>query len=136
MVGRLLTWTLSLAILSLLFLSTAGIYAMTSFAVTLRRREIGIRVALGAFPHRILAGIFSRAAVQLALGVVFGTIMAVPIAAYWERIDFDGVFWGAADVPWILSSVVALVISVGLAGSLGPAKRGLSVEAMDVLRED
>jgi hypothetical protein len=39
----------------------AGIYSMMSFTVTQRRREIGIRAALGANPQRILAGIFSRA---------------------------------------------------------------------------
>jgi len=53
---------------SVLLLSAAGIFAMMSFAVTLRQREIGIRGALGAHPRRLLASIFSLATFQLAIG--------------------------------------------------------------------
>ena len=136
MLGRMFAWTTSLAIISLLFLSTAGIYAMTSFAVTQCRREIGIRVALGAYPHRILGSIFSRAALQLAFGVAFGTVAAVPLVTYWERIDFDGIVLSAPDVPWALFVVAVLIMTVGLAGTVGPAFRGLSVQPADVLKED
>ena len=136
MFGRLMAWTISLAILSLLFLSTAGIYALTSFAVSLRRREIGIRVALGAHQHRILGSIFSRAAMQLSLGVALGIAAAVPVAVYWESIPFDGVFLGSPDVPGVLVAVAVIVLAVGLFGSLGPAMRGLSIQAADVLKEE
>ena len=136
MLGRMFAWTISLAILSLLFLSTAGIYALTSFAVTQRRREIGIRVALGAHPHRILGSIFSRAALQLALGITLGMLTAIPLVDYWESIDFDGFVFGLPDISRILIAVVAIVSAVGLAGSLGPAKRGLSIQAAEVLKEE
>jgi predicted lysophospholipase L1 biosynthesis ABC-type transport system permease subunit len=135
-IGRIFSWTLALAVLSVLLLSTAGIYALTSFSVTQRRREIGIRVALGAHPRRILGSIFSKAAIQLALGATLGAILAVPIISYWEKIDFDGIVLGVPKGPGLLAAVAGLVIVVGLAGSLGPARRGLKVEAMDVLREE
>jgi predicted permease len=136
--GRFLAWTLTLVILSLLFLSTAGIYALTSFAVTQRRREIAIRVALGAQSHRILRNIFSRAAMQLAFGAALGTMAAVPLVRYFGSINLPVVkgLLGALDVPGALMAVVAFVMAVGLAGSLGPASRGLSVQAVQVLKEE
>ena len=60
----------------MLLLSAAGIYAMMSFTVARRRREIGIRAALGADARRILTGIFRRAAAQLAVGVAVGLTIA------------------------------------------------------------
>jgi predicted permease len=136
MMGRIIAWTISLAVLSVLLLSTAGIYALTSFAVTQRRREIGIRVALGAHPRRILGSIFSKAASQLAVGVAVGTIVAIPIVSYWEKINFDGIVLSVPKGPGLLIAVAVLVMAVGIVGSLGPAKRGLSVQAADVLREE
>jgi hypothetical protein len=63
---------LGLVTLCVLLLSSAGIYALMSFTVTRRRREIGIRTALGANPRRILSDIFSRAFAQLAIGAIVG----------------------------------------------------------------
>ena len=50
---------------SVILLSSAGIYSLMSFTVAQRRREIGIRAALGANRNRILVGIFSRVLAQL-----------------------------------------------------------------------
>ena len=104
--------------------------------MTQRRREIGIRVALGAHPRRILGSIFSKAATQVAVGAALGVTLSIPIISYWEKIDFDGIVLGVPKGPGLLVGVALLVMVVGIAGSLGPARRGLSVEAMDVLREE
>ena len=66
---RLMAIALSLVIVAVLLLSAAGIYALMSFTVSQRRKEIGIRVALGANARTLLASIFARAGGQLALGV-------------------------------------------------------------------
>src|SRR5262249_17385712 len=65
--------------LSVLLLSSAGIYALMSFTVSQRRKEIGIRIALGADRKRIIASIFSRALGQLALGAALGVVAAAAL---------------------------------------------------------
>jgi hypothetical protein len=60
-------------------LSAAGIYAMMSFTVSQRRREIGIRAAIGADAGQLLRSIFTRAALQLAAGIAVGTVLALMI---------------------------------------------------------
>jgi hypothetical protein len=60
-----------------LLLSATGIHSLMSFTVARRTREIGIRAALGASAGRIVAGIFSRASIQITLGII--------TAARWPR---------------------------------------------------
>jgi hypothetical protein len=127
--SRLYARVLALGALSVLLLSTAGIYALMSFAVTQRRREIGIRVALGAHPRRILGSIFSRALGQLAIGVV-GGVLVVPL--------LDGLAGGellGGDGAVLLPAVAAVMMAVGLVGTVGPARRGLRIQPTEALRE-
>jgi predicted permease len=117
-------------IISVLLLSAAGIYAMMSFTVARRRREIGIRSALGADPRRILTGVFARASAQLGAGIAAG----LTIAAAFEWIGPGGTLSGRGAV--LLPAVSALMLVVGLAAALGPARRGLSVQPTEALREE
>ncbi|HEU0078459.1 MAG TPA: FtsX-like permease family protein, partial [Longimicrobiaceae bacterium] len=114
--------------LSVLLLSAAGIHALMSFVVARRRREIGIRTALGAHPRRILASIFSRALRQLALGVAVGCLLGGALLLG------DGSSPGRAAA--VLAVVAALMLGVGLLAALGPARRGLRIQPMEALRED
>ncbi|GLC23843.1 ABC transporter permease [Roseisolibacter agri] len=115
---------------SVLLLSATGIYAMMSFTVTRRRREIGIRAALGANPRRILAGVFARASTQLGVGVAAGLGLAVVVA----RAIGTGVMEGAGVL--LLPGVAVLMIAVGLLATLGPARRGLAVQPTEALRDE
>jgi predicted permease len=121
---------LGLITLSVLLLSAAGIYALMSFTVTQRRKEIGIRTALGADPRRILGGIFSRALGQLAVGALVG----LAAAALLDRSTAGEITGGHGAI--VLPAVVALMLTVGLLAALGPARRGLRVQPMDALREE
>src|SRR6185436_11650897 len=76
---RLVALTLSVILLTVFVFSAAGVYSLMSFTVAQRRREIGIRAALGASPRRLLFGIFSRVARQIGLGLVAGVVVAVAI---------------------------------------------------------
>jgi hypothetical protein len=129
-VMRLIGVTLSAVILSVVVLSAAGIYALMSFTVARRRREIGIRTALGADPGRILASIFSRAFRQLVIGAAAGMIGAVGLEQLLEGEMFQG--QGAVILP-----IVAVFMTVvGLLAALGPARRGLSIQPTEALREE
>jgi hypothetical protein len=114
---------------SIVVLSAAGIYAMMSFTVARRRREIGIRAALGADPRRLLLGIFSRALRQLGLGAAIGVACALGL----EQLTV-----GAVEKDWvdtlILPGVALFMVIVGLLAAIGPARRGLRVQPTEALR--
>ena len=127
---RMIGVTVTLVMLSVIVLSAAGIYALMSFTVARRRREIGIRAALGADRNRLLAGIFSRAIGQLAIGAMVGMLGAVGLEQILEGEMFQG--RGAVLLP-----VVALVMTtVGLLAAVGPARQGLSIQPTEALREE
>jgi predicted permease len=120
----------SLVTLSVLLLSAAGISAMMSFAVTRRYREIGIRLALGASRRQVLQGIFSRSALQLALGLAVGVALAVLL----ERLSGGELMRGQHRV--LVPLVAALVIAAGLLATAGPARQALRVRPMEALRQE
>jgi predicted permease len=115
---------------SVLLLSSAGIYAMMSFTVARRRREIGIRAALGADARRVLLGIFGRASAQIGAGIAVGLLVAV-------LLEFAGAGTMFGGNPLILvPGVIALMFAVGIAATLGPARRGLAVQPTEALRDE
>ena len=127
---RLMAIALSLVIVAVLLLSAAGIYALMSFTVSQRRKEIGIRVALGANARTLLASIFARAGAQLALGVAFG--LAIAVSA--DHLSGDTLF-GKEGVVLLPAMSVVMVI-VGLLAAVGPARRGLRVQPTQALRDE
>lgn len=125
--GRFVAWGLALVTSSVLVLSAAGIYAMMSFTVARRTREIGIRSALGAQPGRVLRSIFGRAFGQLSLGLFIGSALAALL--------FSASDLGVGRIAVLLLSVAAIMLAVGLLAALGPARRGLRIEPTEALRE-
>jgi ABC-type antimicrobial peptide transport system permease subunit len=63
-----------------LILATLGLYAVIGYAVAQQRAEIGIRMALGASPHRIVRHFMRYAALYAGIGAAFGTFLALAIA--------------------------------------------------------
>jgi ABC-type lipoprotein release transport system permease subunit len=127
---RLMLLGCSLLVVTVLLLSAAGIYAMMSFTVSQRRKEIGIRAAMGADAGQLLRSIFTKAALQLAAGVVAGIVLAL-MADRASDGELLGSF-GRALVP-----VTAVVVtSVGLFATIGPARRGLRIQPTEALRAE
>jgi predicted permease len=127
--GATLAWTMSYVagVISLLVLvlSASGIHALMSFIVARRTREIGIRVALGSPPARIVSGIFTRAFLQVAAGIVVGTALVA------LKIDF-GVH------TQVLMLVVAdlVMLIAGVAACALPLRRALAINPTDALRAE
>jgi predicted permease len=120
----------AVATASVLLLSAAGIYAMMSFTVARRRREIGIRQALGADSRHLLSGVFARASAQLGAGVAGGLLLAALAgrAAGGEALGARGaaVFLAAAGI----------MTAVGLLAAMGPARRGLKIQPTEALKAE
>jgi len=129
-VMRLIAAVLGVLTLSIVLLSAAGIYSMMSFTVSQRRKEIGIRTALGADPAQILRSIFSRAFVQLTMGAVLG----VAVAALLEFATEGGLMQGHGAI--VLPIVAVVLVAVGLLAAAGPARRGLRVQPTEALRQE
>ena len=114
---------------AVLLLSSAGIYAMMSFTIAQRRREIGIRTALGADQRQILAEIFSRTLAQLTGGALVGVLLAILLELASDGDLLEG--HGAVVVP----IVAVFMMIVGLIAAVGPARRGLRIHPTEALRE-
>jgi predicted permease len=114
-------WLISFVVL---LLSATGIHALMSFTVARRTREIGIRTALGAPPGRIIAGIFSRAFLQIGGGVLAGSGLAA----------LAGV--GSTRQLLLLLAADVIMLIVGLAACAAPLKRALRIDPTEALRAE
>jgi predicted permease len=119
-----------LALLSLIFggiaalLASIGLYGALDFAVKSRTREIGVRMALGAHPARIV-GLFSREALLLtASGLVLGLCLYAA-AALWIR----RVLYGLR--PWEPLAVLSVIFLVGLIALIGAAPAAIRAARTD-----
>jgi hypothetical protein len=116
--------------LSVLLLSVAGLYALMSFTVVRRRREIGIRSALGANPGSVLRSVLSKAIWQLGIGVAVG----LGAATLLDRLAGGEMLSGRGEL--LLPTVTALMVAVGVLAAWGPTRRGLRINPTEALRSD
>jgi ABC-type antimicrobial peptide transport system permease subunit len=125
---RSIAWVATLITASVLLLSSAGIYALMSFTVAKRTREIGIRMALGAPPQRVMMNVCGRAAWQISAGVVVGSVLS---AGFFVAIGLSPL----RAIPLVLP-VAAIMTLVALVATLGPARRGVRIQALEALRAE
>lgn len=126
--------TVSLGVLGLLgaMLAVTGIFGMSSYVVTRRLRELGIRVALGAGRQEVLGAALGRAFCLLAAGSLAGLalgLMATRVLSYI-------VYQATPKDPLVLAGVLATMLILGMAASAIPARRALAVDPMILLREE
>lgn len=116
-----------------LLLSTMALYAILSFEVTRRTREIGIRVALGAGRSRVLRSLLGRVAVSVALAGALGTVVGMALLAV---IRATVIMQFPATGPLTFAALVAGAGITGVLASAAPAVRALRIRPMEALRAD
>jgi hypothetical protein len=116
---------------SVLLLSAAGLYALMAFTVAQRRREIGIRSALGAQPVQLVAAVFRRVFWQVSAGSAVGILAAYLVGRY---VPIEQI--GGLPIPGILPGAAAFMLLVGGLAALGPARRGLRIDPTEALRSE
>jgi predicted permease len=118
-----------------LVLSLAGIYAITSFTVSRRTREIAVRLALGAQISQVVTSVFRGPFFQVAVGVAVGCLMMGTVVALSMRDSDVGVGTVTRHAAVLLAYGAAMMGVCALA-CLGPLLRVFRVEPTEVLRDD
>jgi len=115
-----------------LLLTCAGVYSVVAYTATLRSREVGIRVALGATPSRIFVEILREGALMTAAGVAFGVAAAALLTRFIASLLFGVATTDAftfVTVPLVLACVSAVALWL-------PARRATNIDPMEALRQD
>lgn len=115
-----------------LLLTVSGLYGVLSYAVVRRRREIGVRIALGAGRKEVL-GLVLREALRL---VVMGLVLGSVGAAAAERVLTSLVFGVRPGAAILLMTACCVMVIASLAAAYVPAARAASVDAMEALRSE
>lgn len=114
-----------------LSLAAVGIFGMLSYLVTARRREIGVRVALGASRGGVVAMVIGRGMSYAIPGALIGLLVSYVVRRRLEAVLFDV---SGAD-PRTLGAATGVFLIVALVASLLPAQRAASVSPMEAMRE-
>jgi putative ABC transport system permease protein len=129
--NRLRTVLLALFALTAISLVCVGLYVTLSYSVTLRRREIGLRLALGALPQKITLSYLWQALRVTALGCACGLLLA----AFAGRL-ISGMLFGVSSLdPFTISAVILLVLVVASAAALFPALQAARIDPIETLRD-
>ncbi|MCH7749955.1 MAG: ABC transporter permease [Acidobacteria bacterium] len=124
-----------------LVLSAVGLYAVTTYSVTQRTRELGLRVALGARPGQVLWLVLRQVSIMFAVGLPIGLAGAVGVGRLLQvgpevmRAQPLLLQTSPAD-PVTLLSIVAILTSVAILACLVPARRAARVDPMVALRHE
>jgi len=125
-------WLFGLLAALAVTLSGLGLAATLAWSVAERRREIGLRVALGADRHRVHALVFGETARMSSLGIVLGLAMAV-----WSTRLLQGWLYGVSPLdPLTFVACGAFMVVVALAASYVPARRAAGIDPVVALRAD
>jgi predicted permease len=126
--------TVSLGVLGVMgaMLSITGIFGMTAYSVSKRKRELGIRIALGAQRKEVLQAALGRAFKLLAFGSAAGLVLGILAS----RVLASIVYQATPRDPLVLAGVVLAMALLGLLATWIPAQRALSVDPSILMREE
>lgn len=124
----------SLGVLGIMgaMLSITGIFGIAAYAVSQRKRDLGIRMALGAQWREVLQAALGRAVKLLAFGSAAGLLLGILASRVLASIVYDA----TPRDPFVLAGVVLAMAFVGLLATWIPAQRALSIDPVKLLREE
>ena len=126
--ARLLTWFALLALL----LAAVGIYSVVAYSVNQRRRDLGIRIALGAERRGIVTLVIGSMMAPVLIGLLAGMAIARLLAR-----TVAGFLYGVSPTdPWTIGLVGAALVVVAILASLLPARRATQVDPIIALSAD
>lgn len=115
-----------------LLLAAVGIYGVVAYAVSQRRHEIGVRMALGATPAGVVRLVVRQGLVLAVAGVAVGTAGALAVSK-----TIEGMLYEVSAVdPWIYAGIGALLLAVSVVASAVPAVRASRLDPSRALRQD
>lgn len=115
-----------------LFIATVGVYGVTAYGISRRRREMNIRVALGAPRARVFRLVVTQAMTPVLAGAAAGVAGALALGGLVASLLFDV----RPNDPAVLAAVVATVALVGFGACVLAVRRGLTLSPAAALRED
>jgi MacB-like protein/FtsX-like permease family protein len=113
-------------------LAVTGIFGMAAYTVSRRKKELGIRAALGARKTHVMNAAVGRPTVLLGIGSAVGLLGGILTSRFLGRI----VYQADPSHPAVLVAVVLTMVALGLAGSAIPALRALAVDPAQLMREE
>jgi predicted permease len=126
--------TASLGVMGLLaaMLAITGIFGMAAYTVSRRLRELGIRIALGALRGQLIRAALARPFLVLVSGSVAGLILGLLASRLLSALVYEA----SPRDPLVLLGAVASMIAIGLIATWIPARRALSINPAQLLRQD
>jgi ABC-type antimicrobial peptide transport system permease subunit len=121
-----------------LVLASIGLAGVTAYGVARRRKEIGIRMALGARRRQVLQLVLKEAAALVAVGSIFGFAAAFAASralAYTVETMARAFAMGTGDL-WLLIGVPLLLVAIAMAACYIPARRCTRIAPLTALREE
>jgi putative ABC transport system permease protein len=113
-----------------LLLVVIGVFSVMAYTVSLQTHEIGVRMALGAQQRSILKMVLEKGMHLVVMGIIIGVSASYGLTRF-----LASQIWGVSVTdPWTFTSVVALVVLVGIAACLVPARRAATVDPLVALR--
>jgi putative ABC transport system permease protein len=115
-----------------MLLAAAGLFAVTAYVVSLRTREIGIRVAIGAARGDVIRLVLRQSLRLAGLGAFVGVAIAVPMA-----VALQAAFIGVSPLdPLAVATPVVMMLLVAAAAAALPARRAASIDPVRALRAE
>jgi ABC-type antimicrobial peptide transport system permease subunit len=115
-----------------LFLGSVGLYGVVAFSVGQRRREMGVRMAIGANALDVLKLVFRQGMTQVVIGLVLGTALALPVAKLMAALLFQV---KPIDLP-IYAAVVFVLVGTAALACYVPARRAARIDPIEALRAE